>query len=73
MRRASTSYRLQLIKEAALKTQGVQTHDPMADYIHHLMEERPDKDSVIEANTRFSGAHFDEGAGGWVSDMWNMK
>ncbi|GAL11145.1 hypothetical protein JCM19233_2130 [Vibrio astriarenae] len=45
----------------------------MADYIHHLMEEQPDKDNSFEANARFSGAHFDESAGGWVSDMWNMK
>ncbi|MGL6257733.1 hypothetical protein [Vibrio sp. WXL103] len=71
MRRASSAYRLQLIKEAALKTQGVRPNDPMANYIHHLMEERPDVDKAAENTSRYNGLHFDEQAGGWVSDMWD--
>ncbi|MDR9830413.1 hypothetical protein RCJ22_33045 [Vibrio sp. FNV 38] len=73
MRRASTSFRLQLIKEAAIKAQGSGNYDPMSDYIHQLMDESPETEKLYEANSRFSGTHFDEQAGGWVNDMWTMK
>lgn len=71
MKRASSTYRLQLIKEIASKTQ--QPHDPMANYIHNLLTEEPERERNAELNHRFSGSHFDEHAGGWISDVWGLK
>ncbi|BCN24388.1 hypothetical protein [Vibrio alfacsensis] len=73
MKRASNSYRLQMIKEVVTRREREASSDPMAKYIHQLMDERPTSTLEVEQNHRFSGCHFDEQAGGWVSDLWSMK
>ncbi|MEZ8825043.1 hypothetical protein AB4259_06170 [Vibrio amylolyticus] len=73
MKRASTAYRLQLIKEVATKKQREMSNDAMANYIHDLLDDGPHLDENVERNHRFSGSHFDESAGGWVSDHWSLK
>ncbi|MGF1696185.1 hypothetical protein L4D20_14255 [Vibrio kyushuensis] len=73
MKRASTAYRLQLIKEVAIKKQRELSNDAMAIHIQHMLDDKPHGEENVERNHRFSGSHFDEGAGGWVSDTWGLK
>jgi hypothetical protein len=73
MKRASTAYRLQLIKEVATKQQRALSNDAMANYIQHLLDDKPHVEDNVERNHRFGGNHFDENAGGWVSDNWSLK
>lgn len=74
MKRASNSYRLQLIKEVATRQQRLHSGDPMANYIQHLLDDKPKNERTNnEVNHRFAGTHFDESAGGWISDRWGMK
>lgn len=73
MKRASNSYRLQLIKEVAIRHERLTSGDPMVSYIQNLLDATPSNDKGPETNQRFSGCHFDESAGGWVSDNWDMK
>ncbi|MDA0147818.1 hypothetical protein [Vibrio sp. LaRot3] len=73
MKRASNSYRLQIIKEVATRQQRLQSGDPMANHIQKLIDSEPECEKSIERNHRFSGCHFDENAGGWVSDQWGLK
>ena len=70
MKRANNAYRIQIIKEVALRKQRESMTDPMAKYINQIIEERPSQALDVERNQRFAGAHFDENAGGWVSDNW---
>ena len=71
MKRTSNSYRLQLIKEVATRQKRLHSGDPFAAHIQHLLDERPDIDKNSEHKQRFSGCHFDDQAGGWVSDKWD--
>ncbi|RTZ15577.1 hypothetical protein EJ063_10885 [Vibrio aquaticus] len=73
MKRASNSYRLQLIKEVATRTERLNGGDPMASYIQHLIDDKSLDERNCEQNQRFSGNHFDDHAGGWVSDHWGPK
>jgi|GEM_PF-655561 len=75
MKRASNSYRLQLIKEVATRAQSnsADPTDPMACYIRAMISEQRDAEPANDLNSKFVGAHFDAHAGGWVSDRWNMK
>ncbi|NOH81590.1 hypothetical protein F0231_17770 [Vibrio sp. RE86] len=73
MKRASNSYRLQVIKEVATRQERLKSGDPMASYIQHLIDDKSHDDRGNELNQRFSGSHFDESAGGWVSDHWGSK
>ncbi len=73
MKRASNSYRLQLIKEVATRHERLQSGDPMANYIQRLIDAKPVNEQNVERNHRFSGSHYDEHAGGWVSDHWGLK
>ncbi|WP_070963078.1 hypothetical protein [Vibrio sonorensis] len=73
MKRASNSYRLQLIKEVATRHERVSSGDPMASYIQRLLDSQTEDDNHVENNHRFSGSHFDDHAGGWVSDKWQLK
>ncbi|MCW8333471.1 hypothetical protein J4N42_08540 [Vibrio sp. SCSIO 43135] len=73
MKRASASYRLQLIREVATRRERQMSNDPMANYIQHLLDEKPNCEEHAERNHRFNGSHFDEHAGGWVSDVWGQK
>lgn len=73
MKRSSSTYRLNMIKEVAMRKQHesqASEPDPMADYIHHLLVDKPLSDKKPEAKRNFSGTHFDEKVGGWVSDRW---
>ncbi|MDC0612104.1 hypothetical protein OAP63_15335 [Vibrio sp.] len=74
MKRSSSAYRLQMIKEVATRNQhhdqNVSDTDPMADYIKHLLVDKPKKEVKPEMKRSFNGAHFDEKSGGWVSDRW---
>ncbi|MDQ2165152.1 hypothetical protein FKA31_11110 [Vibrio anguillarum] len=69
MKRASSTYRLQLIKDVVTRHRRT---DPMANYIQQLLTEKPNMEQP-DVNKRFHGNHFDEHAGGWVSDFWGMK
>ncbi|WP_194435277.1 hypothetical protein [Vibrio fluminensis] len=73
MKRASNSYRLQIIKEVATRQERLHCGDPLATYIQQLIDEQPDVDKSNEKNQHFSGCHFDDHAGGWVSDKWGLK
>ncbi|EGU37845.1 hypothetical protein VII00023_12952 [Vibrio ichthyoenteri ATCC 700023] len=73
MKRASNCYRLQLIKEVATRQHRLKSGDPMVAHVQHLIDDQPEGETNFEANHRFSGCHFDDHAGGWVSDKWGMK
>ncbi len=73
MKRASTTYRLQLIKEVVTRRERQLSNDPMVNHIQHLLTEQPPEESHHELNGRFHGNHFDEHAGGWISDDWGLK
>ncbi|WP_068713422.1 hypothetical protein [Vibrio tritonius] len=70
MKRASKTYRLQMIKEVATRNQTPHT-DPMADYIFNIMANPEARVQHAEPKVQFAGVHFDEKVGGWVSDRWN--
>ncbi|MBU2898191.1 hypothetical protein [Vibrio hepatarius] len=70
MKRASNSYRLQLIKEIATRKERLDVDDPMASYIQQLLDSGPNSDNQKEQTQRFIGNHFDAHTGGWVSDEW---
>ncbi|EPF2505024.1 hypothetical protein ACSL9G_000851 [Vibrio fluvialis] len=72
MKRATKSFRLQMIKEVALRKQSSCT-DPMANYIRTMLSDSKKAKPQQEAKRKFIGAHFDEHAGGWVSDLWALK
>ena len=73
MKRASPSFRLQMIKEVANRHQSPAT-DPMANYIQTLLSTNSAHSAQKQEKKRaFSGLHFDEHAGGWVSDRWVSK
>ncbi|MGF1910692.1 hypothetical protein L4C38_14725 [Vibrio kasasachensis] len=73
MKRASNFYRLQLIKEVATRQDRLHSDDPFTTHIQKLLDDEPEIDRNVGANQRFSGCHFDDNAGGWVSDKWGMK
>ncbi|AXN30890.1 hypothetical protein HRJ45_04985 [Vibrio coralliilyticus] len=73
MKRASNSYRLQLIKEVATRQERLSCGDPMANYIQQLLDSKSESEPHAEKNYRFSGNHFDDHVGGWVSDKWGLK
>ncbi|MDW6003842.1 hypothetical protein [Vibrio mangrovi] len=73
MKRSSSTYRLQMIKEVALRKQQIQSDDPMANYIHHLLNEQPLHDKSTDYHHSFTGNHFDERIGGWISDRWSLN
>lgn len=75
MKHSSTSYRLQLIKDIATRKQTKHKGaDPMAHYIEQILADpQNSSDKTKEAKRNFNGTHFDEQAGGWVSDRWSGK
>jgi ABC-type oligopeptide transport system ATPase subunit len=73
MKRVNKNYRMQLIKEVASRKERERINDPMAKYIHTLLEEKPELDNIVEFKQEFSGNFFDESAGGWVSKTWQSK
>jgi hypothetical protein len=73
MKRTSNAYRLNLIKQAALRNQSSGCDDPMAKFIFERLAHQPSVDNQVEHHQHFSGSHYDEHIGGWVSDMWGQK
>lgn len=71
MKRCSSNYRLQLIKQVANRQQHSADYDPMANYIYELLAKTPDATPTRDTKQNFSGNHYDEKVGGWVSDAWN--
>ena len=69
MKKMNSAYRLQLIKEVALKNRLSQGCDPMASHISGILKE--EKQSADWQNSHYQGAHYDESVGGWVSDFWD--
>lgn len=73
MKRMNPSYRLQIIKEVAIRNQAACPNDPMARHISHILESRPGANQMVEHRQEFSGNHYDEHVGGWVSNLWGQK
>ena len=71
MKKMNAAYRLQIIKEVATRRRLVEQGDPMACHISQLLDERSQDLPVVEK--QFSGCHYDEQAGGWVSNYWDTK
>ncbi|QIL86395.1 hypothetical protein G7083_11365 [Vibrio sp. HDW18] len=70
MKRSSKNYRLNMIKQVALRKQQVDNcSDPMARYIYEVMHQVK-KPSAKQAH-KFAGNHYDDHVGGWVSDSWS--
>ncbi|SJL83242.1 hypothetical protein [Vibrio palustris] len=69
MKRTSNTYRLNLIKQVANKAQEDKP-DPMAEYINSMLSKDEKKVQRPATKGNFSGVHFDEHIGGWVSDRW---
>lgn len=72
MKRSSATSRLQMIKEIAKRNTSPTKADPMAQYINTLIHSKTSQPKQDPKRT-FSGLHFDEHAGGWVSDHWDNK
>lgn len=73
MKRVNNEYRIQLIKQAVLRRQSQTCSDPMARYIRERLANQPFLDNQVEQRQHFSGCHFDEDIGGWVSDIWSSS
>ncbi|MCG7499991.1 hypothetical protein MHO82_24300 [Vibrio sp. Of7-15] len=75
MKKMNMAYRLQLIKEVARRREIEATGDAMSVHIYQLVESQKEAVGVdYKDRTSFVGNHYDEHAGGWVSDDWlSMK
>ncbi|KXI22367.1 hypothetical protein [Photobacterium sanguinicancri] len=73
MKRMNSAYRLQVIKEVAIRKQLTSNNDPMANHISHLLETRAHREGIVEQHQTYSDNHFDEQVGGWVSNQWDAK
>ncbi|KAE8178176.1 hypothetical protein [Photobacterium carnosum] len=71
MKKMSSSYRLQIIKEVAQKRQMQSTDDPMVRHISELLEYHHDR--PIKTSPTFSDNHYDDHIGGWVSNLWDQN
>ncbi|WP_087024405.1 hypothetical protein [Thaumasiovibrio subtropicus] len=69
MKKMNSSYRLQLIKEVAQRRQRITSPDEMSLHIAQILEQRESRPPP--SMTPFANSHFDEHAGGWVSDLWD--
>ena len=65
-------YRLRVIREAAIKQKLKNTDDPMATYISQLLDHHQ-HETMTKPSVTFSGSHYDEHVGGWVSNLWDTK
>jgi len=72
MKKMSSAYRLKIIKEVATRRRLTAQDDPMANHISQLLDSHSGGDSHTEP-LNFSGNHYDERIGGWVSNFWDMK
>lgn len=69
MKKINSSFRLQIIKEAALRQRIHSSGDPMTRHISDLLD--CNQDMSVKSTPTFSDNHYDEHAGGWVSDLWH--
>ena len=73
MKRTSHSYRLQIIKEVAVRQNRLRGSDQMANYIQGLLDSESIQETDSKSDPRFSGCHFDDNIGGWISNSWRVK
>lgn len=71
MKKMNSAYRLQLIKEVAMKKRLSQGNDPMAAHISTILKE--EKHAHDWEHSHYQGVHYDENVGGWVSDLWDVS
>ncbi|OAN13737.1 hypothetical protein A3K86_14340 [Photobacterium jeanii] len=71
MKKMNSAYRLQVIKEVAIRKQLAEKNDPMANHISHILEARAHRPHIVEQHQTYNGNHFDESVGGWVSNLWD--
>ncbi|MGF1680057.1 hypothetical protein L4D09_08650 [Photobacterium makurazakiensis] len=71
MKKMNSTYRLQVIKEVAVRKQLQSQGDPMACHISDLLNSSQQNTEVVEKH--YSGCHYDDSVGGWVSNLWDAK
>lgn len=54
------------------RRQLTEQNDPMANHISQLLDSHA-HDDVVKDVPQFSGSHFDEHIGGWISNTWDLK
>ncbi|MBV1841513.1 hypothetical protein [Photobacterium ganghwense] len=72
MKKMNSAYRLQIIKKVATRRRLTTGGDPMACHISQLLESRDSQDTNLVEH-HFSGCHYDDRVGGWVSNLWSLK
>ena len=73
MKKMNSAYRLQLIKEVAMKKRMMASGDPMAHHISQLLDSNESPLNLRSHDTHYNGTHYDERIGGWVSDLWDNQ
>ncbi|MGF1685490.1 hypothetical protein L4C36_02190 [Photobacterium japonica] len=71
MKKMNSAYRLQIIKEVATRRRLTSRGDPMACHISELLDGHHEKSPI--ADKQFTGCHYDDSVGGWVSNVWDAK
>lgn len=71
MKKMNSTYRLQIIKEIATRRRLTSHGDPMACHISQLLDTNHEKNPVVDKH--FTGCHYDDNVGGWVSNLWDQK
>ncbi|MBY5943966.1 hypothetical protein [Photobacterium rosenbergii] len=71
MKKMNSAYRLQIIKEVATRRRLTTGGDPMACHISKMIESNKQETNVVEKH--YTGCHYDDAAGGWVSNLWDQK
>ena len=74
MKKMNSAYRLQLIKEVAMKKRMADSGDPMAHHISQLLDSNTSSSlTAHHRDSHYNGVHYDEQVGGWVSDLWDNQ
>ncbi|MGF1726996.1 hypothetical protein [Photobacterium nomapromontoriensis] len=71
MKKMNSTYRLQVIKEIATRRRLTSQGDLMACHISQLLDGNHENKPVVEKH--FTGCHYDDSVGGWVSNLWDQK
>ncbi|MBC7006010.1 hypothetical protein BIZ37_25970 [Photobacterium sp. BZF1] len=71
MKKMNSAYRLQIIKEVATRRRLTTGGDPMACHISKMIESNKQEANVVEKH--YTGCHYDDAVGGWVSNLWDQK
>ena len=56
-----------------MRQNRLSSSDQMTNYIQGLLDSKSDCDYEFQNDPRFSGCHFDDNIGGWVSNNWKIK